>query len=205
MAEITAAKVETEVAIIDGRTISKGDMLIYFCLSIIMFMGKSCIEEIFIIINIHIDLVAVPIDLFSLFISFIAISPAGVAAQPNPIKLAVMFMHMYRKALEFTGMSGKRKDIIGLIFLDISSVNPLFSAMLSIPLQNDIVPAINMQSSTAEEAPFVMLSAAERVSPLKKHISIPNIITKLHIKSSKCPSPKFITEYYISGIWFVVR
>ncbi len=57
-------------------------------------MGKMVTEEVLMAKNKHIALVAVPGSGFRRFSSFIALSPMGVAALPNPKALAAIFKIM---------------------------------------------------------------------------------------------------------------
>lgn len=105
----TATTVLTAVATMAGPTTAVGFPLPYWLLYAMILTGISCREEILIIKNVHISLLAVPLDAERIRHPFfagtalalpalrsssscarlsIAFSPAGVAAQPRPRKLA---------------------------------------------------------------------------------------------------------------------
>ena len=96
----TATIVLTAVATIPAPTIPAGFTLPYWLRYAITFTGINCSDEILIIKNVHISLLAIPFFLTgpgirpdrlsssSLESCSIALSPAGVAAHPSPRMLA---------------------------------------------------------------------------------------------------------------------
>ena len=78
-----------------------------------------------------------------------AFIPAGVAAQPRPNILAVIFAVIFFQRRGIFGMSGKSFPITGYICLLNADISPDFSAIFIIPHQTGTIPHIVKASCTA--------------------------------------------------------
>ena len=90
--KITATIVLTKVAIIAGATTAVGLVLPYWLLYAIIFTGISWRDDTFITKKVHIAFEAVLSLSLSCARLFIALRPAGVAAQPSPRIFAITFV-----------------------------------------------------------------------------------------------------------------
>lgn len=86
---------EMSVAKIVGPTISVGAFASYVILTAITVVGMRVMLEVFTAKNVIIERLASDRFWFSDFICSIALMPSGVAAFPNPKKLAIKFDKMY--------------------------------------------------------------------------------------------------------------
>ncbi|MPM76492.1 hypothetical protein SDC9_123490 [bioreactor metagenome] len=144
----------------------------------------------FIIINMHIAGEAVVLSLLILCNSFMAIKPAGVAAQPRPRKFAARFVAIYSMALWCLGTCGKRNFISGISFFAIPFIIPPFSAIFIIPHQNAMIPAMVIAKLTASLPPFIRLVVTSALFPVQTPKIMPKISIPPHIKLSILTSHK---------------
>ena len=153
-------------------------------------MVISWTDDIFITINIHIDLEAVFLFLLSSARLFIASIPDGVAAQPRPSIFAVIFDVMYSRDLWLFGISGKSLFITGDISFDRPAVIPECSAILSMPHHNGTIPHMVSAISTDSFPDVITASVRFTAVPLKNEKIIPPAIIILHsIFIILCPPP----------------
>ena len=140
--------------------------------------------------NIHIAADARPFSSrFSLCSSFIAISPAGVAAHPSPRKFATKFVAIYFLAGCSRGTEGKRKSISGVSLAASRSIIPPRSAIFSTPDQTEITPAMASASSTAERPPLKIAPVTISILPRNAPVRIPPIKKKPQMPFNISASP----------------
>ena len=139
--------------------------------------------------NIHIAPVARPLSRFSFCSSFIAMSPAGVAAQPSPKKFAAKFAAMYCRARCPLGTEGNRKSISGVSFSARLSIMPPRSAIFSMPDQTATTPAIVNASSSALFPPVMTDRVTRSMRPRNAPVMIPPITKNPQIPFSIAVPP----------------
>ena len=144
-----ATVVEIAVAIIVVKIIEPGYWAPAAALSPIMPDGKIANPDVLIAKNKHMELVATPWVLFSLFISIMALRPNGVAALPKPSILEVIFMIIMLIAGCSAGTSGNSRTITGLRKLAMSRKRPPWCRIRIIPSQKAITPTRPIAKSTA--------------------------------------------------------
>ena len=152
-----------------------------FCRKTDKNVGISCKEAVFITTNMAMLEFTVQGFLLVLFISFMAITPNGVAALPSPKKLAIIFIHIAFAAVLFTEYSGNKNLSTGEKNFERNEVKPLFSAIFINPLQRDIIPSIEITKDTESSAPerievdkysilFVTIAQNTLVSTINAHM-----------------------------------
>ena len=87
--------------------------------------------------------------------SFIAFSPIGVAAQPNPKILAIILAAIYSFALCPFGIAGNKKCNTGYSPFVIRSISPDSFAISITPVHIAIMPSIVIDIVTASFAPSI--------------------------------------------------
>lgn len=130
-----------------------------------MLIGTSCNDEIFKTRKAHIISEALPPPFSSFCSSRIALSPAGVAAQPSPRILAAILAAIYSLALWRGGMSGNNQWIKGYIVFAIFFIRPLFTAISIMPFQTPITPSIKIHKFTASVEDEIKLSVICPIVP----------------------------------------
>lgn len=130
-------------------------------------VGMSCREAVFIITSIQSESDARG-ELLSLCKPFAARIPAGVAALPNPRRLAEMFAEISCIISVCFFAEGNKSLTGGCIKED--SFSSSFERRITsmIPLQNIIIPAIEMHSSTEAAAPSIAAEVRLSSLPVKK-------------------------------------
>ena len=106
----------------------------------IIVVGIICIDAVFKTINITIELDNSSLFLFSSCNDFIALIPSGVAAFPNPKKLATIFIDISLYALLSFFISGNINFIIGDKHLVILLINVVSLTISIIPFHIHIIP-----------------------------------------------------------------
>ena len=177
------------VAIQVGNTIDVGFSEFKEFLIAITVVGINCIEAVFIIINIIIELVNLSFELFSFCIVFIAFRPKGVAAFPKPKILAIIFMEICFFAVVCSFKSGKRRFKRGLKRLDNLFIKVVLFAICIIPLQRHKEPSKFIDKLIASFVPWKI--ALFNFSKLPEKIAKENdIIIKIGQTIFNILSPK---------------
>jgi len=110
----------------------------------------------------------------------IAFSPAGVAAQPRPRKLAIMLVDICSFASCPSGIPGNRKRIMGRILSDIACISPASLATSITPTHRDMTPTMVMQRVTASLDEFSAASVTSCILPVNAPYTIPTKIIPPH-------------------------
>ena len=100
--------------------------------------------------------------------SSMAFSPAGVAAQPSPRKLAIKLVTMYSSEECPEGRFGKRKRMSGLSFREAWAMIPPFSAIFISPIHIERTPIIVMHKETASFDESMAAFVISGIRPVKE-------------------------------------
>lgn len=118
-----------------GATTLVGSVLSCIILNDIMVVGTKVTPHVLMTKKVIILRLAVSFSLFKVCNDSMAFSPKGVAALPNPNRLAIMFDDIKPSDSCPLGISGKIFDRIGEINFEVFSSNPDFFAMFIMPSQ----------------------------------------------------------------------
>ena len=136
-------RAQIELIHIHGN-ISSGFIALYLLLIAVIIVGMICSDAVFMMTNVIISSVAVLLSGFVSFRCCMAFMPKGVAALLTPSILAMMFIHMYLKALESFFRLGKNFDSTGEKIFTSAVVAPLSSTIFNMPEKKHIVPLIDI-------------------------------------------------------------